>query len=657
MRLDQVYVRRYGPLQTDLQLHDDITVIRGPNESGKSLLVEALLKQLADGAAPNPVIDETPEGFVQLESDGESYRLDGDDSFTDHCAERLDREIRPEELRNVFVVRSGDLAFQEGDDFYTHVTDKLTGRRVEDIDEIVDALLAEGRLTETNRNISNRQEYHDARDQVETARSLTRDVESYLDEARESGVGEAEAERLRLHDQEDRLAARIEELEHAEREAEKRERYERLQADTAAIEANIEELDGLPAESALDDIEDRVVEFEEGESRRPELTEHRERNVTLAKWAVGAGVLAFGLLLAFGLPTVGTIVPLAFLAGAWYVWRRANAISDQLADLSVEEEDLLSDARALGLAVEDRSEIRAAIATVRERRDELADEVQGKKAVVKRELGLTSDTASAVVEEAEDALADLAASIDDAVDTNFDVGELSALEAEYETVTAAREELEDELAHHEAQLEEFWRRANGLRFEVFLDEELDLEIQNLDALVELVGRLDDFVASIEDDAEASRVAIEIFEGIQREEKEKTAELFEEGSRSTELFADITDGRYDRVTYDNEANQLQVVKATGETFVPERLSDGTRDQLYLAIRVALGEELLDGLPGFFVMDDAFLTSDPGRLEIQGDLVERLAADGWQVVYLSAKDDAISELSSRCGNDVIELPPLE
>lgn len=86
-----------------------------------------------------------------------------------------------------------------------------------------------------------------------------------------------------------------------------------------------------------------------------------------------------------------------------------------------------------------------------------------------------------------------------------------------------------------------------------------------------------------------------------------------------IATDLERGRYGEP-------RLEVEKSTGESFTPDKLSDGTRDQLYLSIRVALGEKILEGNTGFFVMDDAFLTSDSSRLETQVDVVEKLAEQG-------------------------------
>lgn len=49
-------------------------------------------------------------------------------------------------------------------------------------------------------------------------------------------------------------------------------------------------------------------------------------------------------------------------------------------------------------------------------------------------------------------------------------------------------------------------------------------------------------------------------------------------------------------------------------------------------------------GLFIMDDAFLAADDDRLEKQANLVEELSDEGWQIIYLTAKQDAVDTL--RC-----------
>lgn len=657
MRLNQVYVRQYGPVQKDLELEGEINVIRGPNESGKSLLVEGLLKQLADGSVPNPVIPEVPEGFVEISDGIETETLRDGDSLTSFCEENYNQEVRAEELRNVFIIQRGDLTFDDGDDFYSHITDKLTGRRVEDIDEVKDALIDEGRLTSSNLNLSNKQGYHKAKDQRKDAISLKKDVESYIEEAEENGLEQAESDLFAAKQKEDELEEKVGQFEKAETEQKKKQRHEDLSEDKDTIKENLDELESLPASSDLEGIDDRLQDLSEEEGQQSELREQKESNLSLAKWSLGAGFGAFVALLAFGFPAIGILAPIIFVAGSGYFWRQAKGISSDIAELSVREENILSDARAAGLSFDNRDEVRSEISRIKDRRDELEQENQGEKAVLEREFDFEAESMNEVVAKAEENLESLEASIDDSLDVEYDEQKYKKAKKGYENAEEKREKLEKELEEHREKLQGFRDRAKELDFSIFVGERLDLEIQNLDSLRTLVKRLDEFVSAIEEDAEASRVALEIFEEIQEEEKEETAELFEEGSRATEIFQEITEERYSKVTYDNEENQLEVEKSTGESFTPDKLSDGTRDQLYLSIRVALGEKILDGNTGFFVMDDAFLTSDSSRLETQVGVVEQLAEQGWQIIYLSSKEDAISALSERSNNGVIELQALE
>jgi exonuclease SbcC len=68
---------------------------------------------------------------------------------------------------------------------------------------------------------------------------------------------------------------------------------------------------------------------------------------------------------------------------------------------------------------------------------------------------------------------------------------------------------------------------------------------------------------------------------------------------------------------------------------EKLSGGAYDQLYLAIRLALGERILQGTKGFFIMDDPFVKADTARLQKQIEVLQRITQLGWQVLYFSAK----------------------
>ena len=69
----------------------------------------------------------------------------------------------------------------------------------------------------------------------------------------------------------------------------------------------------------------------------------------------------------------------------------------------------------------------------------------------------------------------------------------------------------------------------------------------------------------------------------------------------------------------------------------KLSGGAYDQLYLSIRLALGEKLLKGTKGFFIMDDPLVKADPDRLQRQIQTLKKISQLGWQVTYFSAKGE--------------------
>ena len=217
-------------------------------------------------------------------------------------------------------------------------------------------------------------------------------------------------------------------------------------------------------------------------------------------------------------------------------------------------------------------------------------------------------------------------------------------------------DLGEALKRHSNALEEFAKRAYKLNFRAFLNRELDLEIKNLDSLKQLIPQLDELQCEIKEDAQIAMGSLKFFDMLEEEEKAKVEIVFKEGNLASQLFSKTTYGRYSEVEYDYENDKIIVRRPTGETFPVEKLSRGARDQLYLSIRVALGQMLLEGKNGFFIMDDAFISSDDKRINQQIDLLKTVSEMGWQTIYLSAKKGTIDLLSQATPNKVITLKPL-
>jgi uncharacterized protein YhaN len=100
-------------------------------------------------------------------------------------------------------------------------------------------------------------------------------------------------------------------------------------------------------------------------------------------------------------------------------------------------------------------------------------------------------------------------------------------------------------------------------------------------------------------------------------------------RAQELFARLTDGRYERLSLQEDLSLLAA--AEGEDTLHSTLwrSDGTVDQLYLALRLAVAEELTPEAP--LVLDDALVRFDDTRLKTALDILREEAEHKQVLVF--------------------------
>ncbi|MFM0326355.1 ATP-binding protein [Caballeronia glebae] len=113
------------------------------------------------------------------------------------------------------------------------------------------------------------------------------------------------------------------------------------------------------------------------------------------------------------------------------------------------------------------------------------------------------------------------------------------------------------------------------------------------------------------------------------------------SRASMIFAELTLGTFSRlaVDYDRQPMALSAIRASGEHVDIAGMSEGTRDQLYLALRLAALEEhgeKASALP--FVADDLFINFDDGRARA-GLRVLAHIAKRTQVIFLSHHDHLV------------------
>jgi exonuclease SbcC len=188
MRIKQLHVTRYGPMAPFA--HGELapfTLFHGPNEQGKTLLIDALIRMLFRKELRKPYrrhfgtgrrnmnrVLESPEGFVVLESRGVERKLEGDQTVTTH----FPFPVAPDDFRNVFVVRDSDLSLEKEDRYYSRVTEKLTGLRSSEIERLVREIQKRGRLRSPSPDsgLANSAEQGKVADKIKEARDLVGEI-------------------------------------------------------------------------------------------------------------------------------------------------------------------------------------------------------------------------------------------------------------------------------------------------------------------------------------------------------------------------------------------------------------------------------------------------------------------------------------------------
>lgn len=202
-----------------------------------------------------------------------------------------------------------------------------------------------------------------------------------------------------------------------------------------------------------------------------------------------------------------------------------------------------------------------------------------------------------------------------------------ALQEKLKEVGSRIEQIRDGMGNFEA-------RAN----DIFVDSGERLYCKTLVDLEEIFKRLNNFIEDNDRRRDDLKDAFDLLNNIELKEKERVLELFNsDGLSVSHVFSMITGGLYNEVIYDREGEHLKVKRNSGEIIDAEKLSGGAYDQLYLAIRIALGEKLLHSEKGFFILDDPFIKSDIQRIERQIDTLKKIHNMGWQIIYFSCKNE--------------------
>ena len=187
--------------------------------------------------------------------------------------------------------------------------------------------------------------------------------------------------------------------------------------------------------------------------------------------------------------------------------------------------------------------------------------------------------------------------------------------------------------------------------DIFIDEDEKLYCKTLVELDKVFNHLKNFISENSRKRDMIAGALQLLEEIERDESKRVMELFD--GNLSDFFSEITNCNYNKVIYDKEFGAVKVERSSGEIIEAEKLSGGAFDQLYLSIRLALGEKLLQTEKGFFIMDDPFIKSDIDRIKTQVDVLKKICEMGWQILYFSCKNEIKDILSNDIKNNNIDF----
>ena len=136
------------------------------------------------------------------------------------------------------------------------------------------------------------------------------------------------------------------------------------------------------------------------------------------------------------------------------------------------------------------------------------------------------------------------------------------------------------------------------------------------------------IVQLEDTYAALTIALEKLQQARQELQRRFAPKITQSAQS--IMDRLTQGRYDRLMLDQDLNLHAAAQSEDTLRTALWRSDGTMDQLYLALRLAVADALIPGVP--LVLDDALVRFDDRRLAAAMEVLKE-QAEGRQVILFT------------------------
>jgi len=671
MKIKEFLITRYGPLKNKnpFQLAD-FNLFWGNNEDGKTLTIDALIKLLLGRNIRNfehiDRVEESPEGYIIIENDkGKEIKLPEKGNLTEVA------DLTQSESRNIFIIRNSDLSITRESEFYTNVTDQLTGLRTEDISQIKQTLEGIGKITPSGkfRDIGDEK----LKSKIENTGTLVGEIKSLIEEIKEEEFDKVEKELVENRIKKEQIIEEIKKFEYAQ----KREKYEKGKEALKKLKKK-----DFPEVKELEKKERYLEVFREklrkiNEEIRPKITNYQSNKekiagektknnffsslakisqIILTTSLLGSIItlllsLSSSLSSLFSPPllllfiVLGVLSLISTIISYMFKWKFARNKSQ----LAKEFEMIKFDISKFNLSGETIGDISS---NIQKFEDECLDEDKKEKKIREKLSGLIGKQQGILInlfgeksEISEDnipywdeEIKELEVYKDRAKNIKYDEKIVLKLKKEKESYEDRLDYLDGMMTNFQKDLEKIERKSN----DILQSEEDYLYCKTSVDLKAVSKKLQKFINENESNRDSVLKVMGIFKEIEIEEKEKISKLFGKESPISKYFNEITNGLYEEVLFNQKISEIEVKRKDGAVLEAEKLSGGTYDQLYLSIRLSLGEKLLKGKKGFFIMDDPFIKADPDRLQRQIQTLKKISESGWQILYFSAKGEVKNAL---------------
>jgi uncharacterized protein YhaN len=681
LRIDRIRLNRGGPLESDFEVEPGhLNLIYGRNETGKTYIVECLIRMLFRTGTRAPVnwdlrawgiagraivsgLESEPVSFTKSSNKLEDYWEHGTGL--------------PRDLSRLLVVRAGETQLAEAGDGVGRDMLKacLSG------EGLLDKIASRISVTLQDAKVQNHMVTGARRGELKAKKECEarlRNLQSLLENVEE---GYASGDAYLLRQQKNGLETQIGLLEKARRyyaaqlaekiqELNGRKRALPTEGDLARLEAAVSacQSNKIEIETKSEELEELASTSEDFRWAREALGVYKEASSGAAGGSPKQVLILPALLFLVGTVTFGVLgiripsVTSAVLAGLFFAityldMKKALSSAPEKAEL----EKLKSEYRSrFGSDLTDRATFQAKLdelnkneilaTPLRKEVDKLAGET---RTLVSR-IAATLETWVGV-EVAEKEWRDTIQTIKGKIGELED--EIESIGSQLASVGVPDDEYLDEdpgvewvSGKHEASEEQLRRVDQALREEedgleklkARVSQETGSESSDWEELITSLRNKREVAAQ-----EYRQLAAEILAKIQvnkviqefrQEEDIRIADGLNRKELSETLYA-LT-GHYTSIRLE-EHRGLVLVTDEDEDFPLSSVSTGAREQTFLALRMGFASIAMQGETAFIVLDDAFQHSDWKRRESLVTQTLRLVQTGWQVFYFTM-DDHIRDL---------------